>query len=102
MVRDRELHEVARNSFMTQNRPRIFDRRADVKILRLRIVSWNEKETDRVFVVNAGRIHETARTRRLERVGQLPNFEAAKIIWDGDELMFLQEIDHLRLATFVR
>ena len=55
MVRDRELQEVAGNSFVTEDRPRVFDRRANVEILRLRIVSRNEIETARVFVVNAGR-----------------------------------------------
>src|SRR5207245_5761129 len=101
MIRDRQLHKVARNSFVAQNRPRIFDRRADVKILGVGVVSQNKKESHRVFVINAGGIHETARTRRLERVRQLSNLKWSEVIRDGDELMFLQEIDHLSLTIFV-
>src|SRR5438045_9740044 len=77
MVRDRELHEVAGNSFMTKHRSRIFNRRANVKVLRLRIVGRNEIETGRIFVINTGRIHEAAGTRRLERFGELPDLEPA-------------------------
>ena len=87
---------------MPENRPRIFDRRANVKILRLRIVGRNEKEAGRIFVVNAGRIHETAGAGRLERFRQLPNLKRPEIIGHRDELLFLQEIDHLLLAAFVR
>src|SRR5262249_29485741 len=82
MVRDRQLHEVPGNSFVAQNRPRVLDRRADVKILRLRIVSWDEEETARVLVVNAGRIHETTRTRWLERLRQLADLKRPEIIRD--------------------
>src|SRR5438128_456869 len=47
MIRDRELQEVSGNSFVAQNRPRIFDGCADVEILALRIVGWNEIESAR-------------------------------------------------------
>src|ERR1051325_7267494 len=90
------------NSFVAQNRPRIFNRRANVKVFRLRIVSWNEKETGGVFVVDSGRIHETAWARRFECFGQLPNLETPEIFRDRDEMMFLEEIDHLGFATLVR
>ena len=80
MIRDRELQEMPGNSFMPENRARIFDRGADVKVLRLRIVGRNEIETGRVLVVNTGRIHETAGAGRLERVRQLSNLKRAEII----------------------
>src|ERR1043165_4327036 len=101
MVRDRELHEVAGNAFVAENRSRILDRRADVKVLRLRVVGRNEKEPRRLFIVNAWWVHEAAGTGRLERFGQLPNLETPEIIWDRDEFVFLQECDHLLFATFV-
>ena len=102
VVRDGKLQEMSRDSFVSENWPWIFDRRANVKVLRLRIVSRNEIETGRVFVVNTGRIHETARTRWLERFWQLPNLKRAEIIGQRDEVVFPQEIDHLLFATFVR
>src|ERR1051326_2100894 len=101
MVRDRELHEVAGNAFVAENRSRVFDRRADVKVLRLRVVGRNEKEPRRIFIVNAWWVHEAAGTGRLERFGQLPNLETPEIIWDRDEFVFLQECDHLFFATFI-
>src|SRR5439155_25885842 len=45
MIRDRELEKMSRNSFVSEDRPRVFNRRANIKILRLRIVSWDEKES---------------------------------------------------------
>src|ERR1043166_2264847 len=101
MVRDRELHEMARNAFMAEDRPWVFDRRANIKILRLQIVSRNKKETAWVLVVNTGRIHEPARAGRFERVGQLSNLKRPEIIGNRHDLMFPQEIDHLGLAAFV-
>src|SRR4030095_8254768 len=89
------------DAFVPENRPRIFDRCPDVEVLRPRIVSRNEKEAGRVLIVNARRIHETARAGRLERFWQLPDFELAKIIRQSEELTILQELDHLRLATLV-
>src|SRR5437667_12363792 len=93
---------MSRDSFVSEDWPRIFDRRANVKVLRLRIVSRNEIEAGRVFVVNTGRIHETARTRRLERFWQLPNLKRAEIIGQTDKIFLFQEIDHLLLAAYVR
>ena len=84
-----------------RNRPRVFDRGADIKILRLRVVGRNEIKTGRIFVVKAGWIHEAAGAGRLECFGQLPNLEAAKVIGHRHELMFFQETDHLLLAAFV-
>src|SRR5437773_12141007 len=68
------------NTFVSEDRPRIFNRRADVKVLRLRIVSRDEKETGRVFIVNTGRIHETARAGRFERFRQLANLKRTEVI----------------------
>src|SRR5205823_3153334 len=69
MIRDRDLEEVSRDSFMSENRSRIFDRRADIKIAAVRVVGRDEVEAAVVFVVEARRIHEAARTGRLECVG---------------------------------
>src|SRR5205085_3598157 len=80
LIRDRELHEMAGNSFMAEDRARVFDRGTDIEIFRLGVVSRNEIKAGRIFVVNAGGIHETAGTGRLEGFGQLPNLEAAQII----------------------
>src|SRR3984893_7740383 len=102
VVRDGKLQEMSGDSFVPEDWPRIFDRSTNVKVLRLRIVSWNEIETGRVFVVNTRRIHETARTCRLERFWQLPNLKRAQVIGQGDEILLFQEIDHLLLAAFVR
>src|SRR5216684_6982101 len=99
MISDRELKEMARDSFVSENWPRIFDGGADIKILRLRIVCWNEIKAGRVFVVNAGRIHETAGTGWLERFGQLPNLKRAEIIRQRDQIVLLQEIDHFLFAA---
>ena len=53
MIGDRELQEVSRDSFVPEDRPRIFDRGANVEILRLRIVSRDEIEAAGVFIVDA-------------------------------------------------
>src|SRR5205807_1332639 len=91
MIRDRELHEMAGNSFMAEDRARVFDRGADVEIFRLGAVSRDEVKARRILVVNAGRIHETAGTGWLESFGQLPDLEAAQIIGQRHELTPLQE-----------
>src|SRR5437762_14296844 len=80
MIGNRQLQEVPWNAFMSEDRSRIFDRRANIKILRLRVVSRDEIETGRVFVVNARRIHKTARAGRLERFRQLPDLKRTEII----------------------
>src|ERR1700738_1500760 len=101
MIRDRELQKVSRDSFMAENRPRVFNGRADIEVFALRIVSGNEIETARVLVVNAGRIHEAAGAGWLERLGQLPDFKVTEIRREGDQLVLFEEADHFRLATFV-
>ena len=53
MVRDRELHEVAGNAFMSKDRSRVLDRRADIEILRLRVVARDEIEAV-ILIVNTG------------------------------------------------
>src|SRR5947207_736517 len=90
------------NSFVTEDRPRIFNRGANIKILRLRIVRWNEIKTGRVLVVNARRIHEATGAGWLERVRQLANLKRAEIIWQRYEVVLLQKVDHFRLAALVR
>src|SRR5947208_10715622 len=94
-----ELEKMPGNSFMSKDWPGIFNRRANVKVLRLRIVSWNEEEPGWIFVVNAGRIHKAARAGRLERVRQLSDLERAKVIRQGYKIVLLQEADHFCLAT---
>src|SRR5439155_15457686 len=102
MIGNRELQEVPGNAFMSEDRSWIFDRRANIKIPRLRVVSRDEIETGRVFVVNARGIHEPTRPRRLERFPQLPDLKRTEIIWQANETIFLQEINHLGLAAFIR
>src|SRR5437879_1138991 len=101
VVRDRELQEMSRNTFMSEDGPRVLDRGANIKVLRLRIVRRDEIKTGRVLVVNAGRIHETAGVGWLECFRQLPNLKRAEVIGQRYQIVFLQEIDHLLLATFV-
>jgi hypothetical protein len=101
MVRNRELQEVAGNSFMAQDRSWIFYCRPDVEVSRLRIISRDEIETARVFVINARRIHEAAGTGRLECFGKLTNREWPQVIRNRNQLVRLKEIDHLLLTAFV-
>src|SRR6266487_5443118 len=93
---------MSRNSFVPEYRSRLFDRCANVKILRLWIVSRNEIKTGWVFVVNARWIHKTSGAGRLKRIVQLPNLKPAEIIGQRDQMVFLQEIDNLLFATLVR
>src|SRR6202022_2983540 len=85
MVRDRHLQEMPRDSFVSENRPRFLDRCPTIKVLRLRVVTWNEKETGRIFIVNAGRVHETAGAGWLECIRQLTNLKRAEIIRQRDQ-----------------
>src|SRR4029077_15838261 len=89
------------NPSSPKNRPRVFDRGADVEVLTLRIVSRDEVEAAVVFVVDAGWIHESAGTGWLERFGQLPNFEADQISRQGHQMIIFQEADHFGFAAFV-
>src|SRR5713226_2193713 len=87
VIRDRELQKVAGDSFVTENRARVFDRRANIKVTALGIVSGNEIEAAVVFIIDAGRVHEAAGAGGLERFWQLPNFKAAEIRRQRDELV---------------
>src|SRR5438876_11573653 len=90
------------NAFVAEDRSWIFNRRANVKVLRFRIICRNEKESGWILVVNAGRIHEASRAGRLKRVRQLPDLKRAKVIRQSYDVVLLQEADHFRLAAFVR
>ena len=89
------------HTFVSEDWPRIFNCRANIKVFRLRIVGRNEKESGRILIVNARRIHETAGTGWLERFWQLSNLKRAEIIGHCHEVVFLHELDHLLLATLV-
>src|SRR5260370_22444664 len=101
MIRDRELQKVAGDSFVTENGARVFDGRANIKVTALGIVGGDEIKARIVFVVNAGRVHETAGTGGLERFGQLANFKAAEIARQRDEMILFQETNHLSFAALV-
>src|SRR6266446_9896697 len=101
MIRNRELQKVAGDSFMAQDRTRVLYGRANVKVFRLRVVSGNEIETAVVFIINAGRIHKAAGARRLERLGQLPDFKSSEIRRQSNEMVSFQEVNHLGLAAFI-
>src|SRR5437773_1088624 len=66
MVGDGDLQKVARNAFMAQNWSWVLNGGANVEVLAGRVVSGNEIEATAIFVVHAWRIHETARSHRLE------------------------------------
>src|SRR6266566_7209222 len=89
------------NSFVAKDRSGFFYRRANVEVLGLRIVSWNEIEATRVFVIDARSIHETSGTSRLESFGKLANFKPAQVRWQRHEMIGFQKIDHLSFAAFV-
>src|SRR5207248_1071532 len=92
---------MARNSFVPENRPWILNCGADVKVLRLRIVSWNEIEAGWILIINTRRVHKTARTGWLERVWQLTNLKWSEVIRQGNEMSISQKLNHFLLATFV-
>src|SRR5205807_6693073 len=102
MIGNRELQKMSGNSFVAQDRSRIFNRGANIEVLRLRIVSWDKIKAARVLIVNAGRIHKPAGTGRLERVRQLANLEWSQIIRQGNEMPLTQKPKHFLLAAFVR
>ena len=52
VISDGELEKMSRNPFVPKNRPRIFNRGANIKILGLRVISRNEEKTGRILVVN--------------------------------------------------
>src|SRR6185436_20069055 len=102
MISDRELEKVTGDALVSKDRPRIFDRRANVKVLALRVVGRNEVEAGRIFVVNAGRIHETAGAGRLECFGKLPDLKLPEVRRKRDQLVLFQESNHFRLPALVR
>src|ERR1700745_410728 len=102
MIGDRELKKMSGNTFVPKNRSWIFNRRANIKILRFRIVGGNEKESGWVLVINTGGIHETARAGRLKGFGQLSNLKRREIVRQGYKIVFLQEADHFCFAAFIR
>src|SRR6266511_4227701 len=89
------------NSLVSEDWPRIFNRRANIKVLRLPVVSRNKIETSWVFVVGAWRIHEAARAGWLKRLRQLPNLKRAQVIGQGDEVVFFQKVNHLCFTTLI-
>src|SRR5436189_4271892 len=90
------------NTFMPENRSWVFDCRANIKILRLRIVGGSEKESGWVLVVNTRRIHETARAGPLKGFWQSPNLKRPETLRQRYKIVFLQEIDHCCFAAFIR
>ena len=90
------------NSFVSENRPRIFDCRANVKVFRLRVIGRNKIEPGRIFIINTRWIHEAAGTRRLKRLRQLANLKCTQIIGQRHEVVLLQKVDHLGFAALVR
>src|SRR5205823_6622597 len=80
------------NAFVPKNGSWIFNRRANIKILRFRIIGGNEKESGWVLVVNTGRIHETARAGRLKSFGQLSNLKRPEIVRQGYQIVFLKKL----------
>src|SRR5436309_5153511 len=97
-VRDRELKKVAGDALVTENRPRVFNGRANVEVPALRIVCGNEIKAGWILVVNSGRVHETARTGWFEGFGKLANFKSAERR-QSDEMIVFQKGDHLGFAA---
>src|SRR6266478_9526640 len=90
------------NAFVPKDWPGVFNRCANIEILRVWIVRRNKKEPGWIFIVNAGGIHEAARAGGLERLGQLSNLKRPEVIRQRDKIVVLQKTDHFCLATFVR
>src|SRR6266496_6319382 len=90
------------NTFVPKNRSWIFNRRANIKILRFQIVGGNEKESGWVLVVNTRRLHKTASAGRLKGFGQLSNLKRPEIVRQRYKIVFLQEADHFCFAAFIR
>src|SRR5258705_12333641 len=101
MIRDGELEEVAGNSLVAEDRPWVFYRGANVKVFACRVVRRNEIETARVFVVNAGCVHEAAGTGWLKRLRQLANFKPAQVRRQRDKMIRIKKSNHLHLAALI-
>src|SRR4030095_12640483 len=93
---------MTRDTFMPENGPRVLYCGADVKVFALRIVSRDEVKTARVFVIDAGRVHETTGTGGLEGFWKLPDIKRSDVIRNRDQPIRFQEVDHFLLTTFVR
>src|ERR1044071_7001603 len=102
MIGDRELHKMPGNTFMSEDWSWIFDRCANIEILRFRVVGGNEKESGRGLVINTGRSYKAGGARWLESLGQLSNLKRPEIIRQSYKIVFLQEADHFCFATFIR
>src|SRR5262245_53966613 len=102
MVGDRELEEVSGNSFVPEDGAGILDGGAEVEVPALRVVGGDEIEARGVLVVEARRVHEAARARRLERLRQLPDLEGAQVRRDGDEVVRREEVGDLAQPSLVR
>ena len=89
------------DSLVAQNRSRIFDGSADVKVFRLPIVGRNKIKSGRILIINPGRIHETTGTGWLECFRQLPDLKGSEIVRQLDELVRFQKIDHLLFPALV-
>ena len=90
------------NALVSNERPWILDRRADVEVPALRVVGRDEIESARVGVVDSRRIHEPAGTRGLECLGQLTDLEPADVFRDRDQPIGPQEVGDLHEPRFVR
>src|SRR5687767_1542661 len=86
---------------MAQDRPRVFDGGANVEVLTCRVVRRYEVEAAVVFVVKAGRVHETAGTRGLERLRQLANQKWTDMRWDRHQPAAFEKVDHFSLPAFI-
>src|ERR1041385_7905809 len=102
VIGDRDLQEMPGDTFVSEQRARVFDGRADVEVAALRVVGWDEVEAAVVGVVDARRIHEAARAGRLERLGELADLERADVAGDGDEPLGVEKVYHLFLAALIR
>ena len=91
MVGDRDLQKVSGNPFVPEDRPRVFDGRADVEVLALRVVRGDEVEAAVVGVVDARRIHESARTGRLEGLGELADLKRPEVRRQRDQVPRLRK-----------
>src|SRR5438034_2270686 len=102
MIGDRELKEMSRDSFVSEDWPRVFDRRADVEVSTLWVVRRDEVKAGRVAVVDPRRVHESAGARGFERLGQLPDLEPSHVTGDRDEMVGFEKIRDLGETDLIR
>src|SRR5688572_8560921 len=101
LVGDRELQKVTWDSFMAQDRPRIFDGSANVEIFRFRVVGRDEIKTAVVLVINSRGIHEAPGTGWFEGLRKLPNRERPNMRRHRYQPVVLEEANHLGLTTLI-